>query len=680
MVIQWLALTGRYANSLRVQSTFHAGMGQQCFGWSHKKRVDACFLEREGVITFVQYHDRGSHQAKGPGGGRHQKSCPRWRPLDEPFKYLEETEMSDRLNRAYARAMTEGLQKHGYKITISYKVFSECEFFHGAVLDGTTETDLHKALSMYFPQQSLLKPKWLCDHQITIAEIWRRMISSTDLDGSFVVIKQGAYESKDDVISHLFGFCLQRDRPNPEDLGPFARKLAEKIIRAKLSRISGESEKGFIDRLNAQVTKYLAMRCEGPFTSLRKSFSVGDVCLSVQNLKWLIKYRNLKDVHIIHLIYYEERLWLTEFMRTCLQARHDLIAKGEKNSLRSSVLKIIANAYYGKLLLENSRYHSYTYTTGKSLLKNKRRINALDLTLMGAEKRNGKVDLIYMMRHSRENARIENSIQVGASILSNSRDIFYTHIYNLLDVLDPAKAEFSYCDTDSLFFLVAHENIRACVAADKLEHYDRIASSIFENVHSKTTNAGLFKVEGYFEIAKCRSVKNYIMIPFKESAAERVVKSKGLPRHIRDNMGVRHFSVYDHEEQQQQQQGGGGGCSASGSASGSARGLSEKEKLDRIDILNPKHTFFQTFSLFPTMSESVVIGLKRRKMANSINCKRIMLEVGNLCATTDTANYLCFCRVRLNTLCRFPKGAASGAGKMVFKQTEKRNLDFGFGN
>lgn len=71
----------------------------------------------------------------------------------------------------------------------------------------------------------------------------------------------------------------------------------------------------------------------------------------------------------------------------------------------------------------------------------------LQLTLLGANLRGGAdgyPELVYAATRGRDDAKIRNVIQMGASILSSSRVLFLGLLREMLRLLDPCKAQLCY--------------------------------------------------------------------------------------------------------------------------------------------------------------------------------------------------------------------------------------------
>ena len=112
------------------------------------------------------------------------------------------------------------------------------------------------------------------------------------------------------------------------------------------------------------------------------------------------------------------------------------------------------------------RFSSFPRTTVKtedSLVRKGLPENVMEMLLLGvvegAEGKESNCDLLFMLTAPDEDRESLNTAQLGATILGSSRVIFYQHILDLLNTLDPSKAELAYLDTDSLVWYVAGDDI-----------------------------------------------------------------------------------------------------------------------------------------------------------------------------------------------------------------------------
>ena len=156
--------------------------------------------------------------------------------------------------------------------------------------------------------------------------------------------------------------------------------------------------------------------------------------------------------------------------------RHDINQKfkltGEKDTLGSYNLKLLANAMYGFTMMEMPNYFKYTYALEENL-RHHHKIDQSKINLLSVvkAKKSGKPSFLYQLKYKLTDSLISNTLQVGATILGNSRVIFYDHIYKLLSFLNPRKAELCYMDTDSVFFFVSHDELDKCVKEDQIHDF-----------------------------------------------------------------------------------------------------------------------------------------------------------------------------------------------------------------
>ena len=584
-VVQYLSLV-RYPQALRIFSTFHAGEKQMVFGGSFKKRVDLTIVMEPGNLKVIQYHDSQSHLVDK---GAHTTSCKKYRQKNLDFDYA--TSISDDQNNRYAEHMTNNVS--GLKI--SYEVVNECEFFHGNPLkEAPKYNSPMEYLKKNFRNESVFKPTWLNGENITTDFILDKIINSDECENGFIVVEKGACENANDEVTKLFGFCLQRNSPDPQELGPDAYDLARNFVKKDMALRKGETEGEFYDRLTESAEKYMNKRVNATFTMTRKSFK-NDQCLPVSYFKWLVKNRNiLPSVKVLHYIHYEGRSYAQPFIYKLLQARHDLIISNKKKSLDAAIYKLLANSLYGQFMMEKNKYHTYTYATESHLRKNPPE-KATSVNLISAIPTKKSSYLYYHVKWLQSTAKITNLLQVGATILGYSRTIFYNQIYTILSLLDSKKAELCYIDTDSMALLVSSPQLRDCVKPGKEDIFDKQTKSMFINPHSEKTQAGRLKLEGYYQSAFFRCVKSYVLNPFPHLSDERIVKSKGIASVVRKQIPDKCFEVSPRK----------------------------RENVEN-DTSNQEDMFFQNMHLYPTMGEQIFLSIKRRKLSNPINCKRVM--------------------------------------------------------
>ena len=626
-VVQYLSLV-KYSKALRVFSQFHSGPGQLVFGKTLKRYKDLCVLTGEGKITFIQFHER-SHLVSDSS---HSSHC-RYNNANnnKRLEYNYETAIADEENIRYAKYLTEQIPE----LTIRYEIYNECDFFHGNSYCFKDKTVQYSSPKKYllgegYEKDCVFKPEWLNQSCMTQNFLIEKIMKTTECDNGFVVLEKGAKEEAEDLIAQQFAFCLQRHSPSIEDLGPQAYQLAQEIVEDKVLLREKENKDSpeYKERLDTAVIDYLKNRLKSNFTLTRKSYK-SDSALPVIFFKWLVDNRGiLNSTKIIHYIHYEAKDYLKDFIYKLLQDRHDLNIEKGPNNLGSNNLKVSANAGYGQYMMEKCRYHKFTYAYEESL-KTCPPTNASSINLLSAVKRNdSKVSFLYHLKYPLSNSSIRNLLQVGAMILGYSRVIFYNQILTLLNFLDPKKAELCYLDTDSVMFFLASANLKDCIKQGKESEFEKVSKNkLFVDPTSKYTQAGLMKMEGYYQAGFFKCIKNYVLIPFSHTNEERVTKSKGMARVIKDQLPKECFYVSDRKRLREEN-------ATSNDAEGN---LQKKRKLTKENL------FFQHYALHPTMGEQMVISRKRKVMPNSINCKRRMTEV-NLIQFTKN---LSFCLIYL---------------------------------
>ena len=287
-----------------VFSSAHAGPGQVCFGSSAHRRVDLFIVAPGGIWKIHQYHESSAHKNVG-----HDETCPKYEGVANT--YDRDTVQSDEFNKAYADYLTE----HTH-LKVSYEVHSECGYKHVSpnLLD-----------KMDGNKDYVLMPRWLRKQEtFTEEELLRLILQKDSPVGGFVVL-EGGREEIDDACSRTTGFCLQRSRPTPEELGPQALKAVLQNCPASV-----------VDK-RAWAKKRLEEKCKQPVTMLRKSFSPGLHYLSMRHFVFLYKERRLRGFKIRGVMHIEERDYLREFVEYCLQKRHDIGRAGLKGSLECMV-------------------------------------------------------------------------------------------------------------------------------------------------------------------------------------------------------------------------------------------------------------------------------------------------------------------------------------------------------
>jgi hypothetical protein len=254
----------------------------------------------------------------------------------------------DLLKEEYARAMT---RVDPDKICVTYAVVHECTLLHGAtppdpsqwnkLTRGSNRGKEHDSWDQYktvreylgaeFPEQSLLGTRL---QSFTQGEIVAKIMSSGlnaipgQEFGGFAVVTGGKEgdDCQDGVVPGSFGFCHQRTGLDEDQVGQFTK------MQAKMQ--CGDAETA------AKVIKKLAAQ-QG--TLSRTSFSEeGGEVLTLDYLRFLIRFRKFSGFRLRHLIVAKHKHWLSGFIDSMLQRRHEL--KNVPNSeLLSTLLKLVLN-------------------------------------------------------------------------------------------------------------------------------------------------------------------------------------------------------------------------------------------------------------------------------------------------------------------------------------------------
>ncbi len=106
-----------------------------------------------------------------------------------------------------------------------------------------------------------------------------------------------------------------------------------------------------------------------------------------------------------------------------------------------------------------------------------------------------EMELLYGLTERNSGARIKNLLQLSAGILSWSKVIFYDKIAWMLEVLDMAKAEIAYLDTDSVVVAAVSPNFEDCLLPHMRRKYEREKHRIFADPEAQLAPNGLLKEE-----------------------------------------------------------------------------------------------------------------------------------------------------------------------------------------
>ena len=159
-------------------------------------------------------------------------------------------------------------------------------------------------------------------------EILEKLMSTTDSEFSgFVVVKSGVEDERFDSGNEgHFGYVMQRCFVNKEELGSFTRFSAR-------MQCGGDRAKG---------DRYLDHILSKPMTMTRKSLHDRGECMTMNYLRFLIRERGFKNFKLLHMIVYDHRKYLSDFVIRLLQLRHDL-KKNKGSDLTCNTLKLLVS-------------------------------------------------------------------------------------------------------------------------------------------------------------------------------------------------------------------------------------------------------------------------------------------------------------------------------------------------
>lgn len=440
-------------------------LGQQVFGDTKARKVDAFVVLPGGRWKIYNYHEDAHFLGRKTRS--HSVGC-----LEEEGEECRERNWETQENDAFNQGLAKALTAAGV-IEVEYDFKSKCDYFHNHI-NGTpgpfNTTD----------PGFCLPPAWT-KKTMTHQELLDNVMSCTDL--GFVCLQNGS-ESVRDAAGAVTGFCLGRHKVTAAELGPEA--VALEAERRNLKRRSRESDEAFARRCRDSATAALNKRGGQGYTMLRRGYK--EICLPVNQFRWLVKERGLTGFKIKHYICYPGRMYLSEFMTSILQKRHELNLAGMKDSVMAHVFKLYLNGAYGYNLIQASDFTSHTFACESSLRKNaKYRSGIRSLTIAGYDSTRTNLEITYLVERDSGNRQNVNLCHVAGTILGWSRVTLYTGI---MDILNHVDCSLCYVDTDSIILEVGCDNLLDCVKPDKLSSFLACKNNIFEEPDSPLTQAG----------------------------------------------------------------------------------------------------------------------------------------------------------------------------------------------
>ena len=170
----------------------------------------------------------------------------------------------------------------------------------------------------------------------------------------------------------------------------------------------------------------------------------------------------------------------------------------------------------------------------------------MEMLLLGVVDGGGRdgCDMLFMLTAPDEDRESLNTAQLGATILGSSRVIFYQHILDLLNNLDPAKAELAYLDTDSLVWYVDGEDIADAVLPECRDRFESVvAPTIFGDPDGEKVPHSKLKLEGKFGQGLFRGMKSYYLMDEIGGDGSATVRARGVVRAVQAKMKPDHFRM-----------------------------------------------------------------------------------------------------------------------------------------
>ena len=102
---------------------------------------------------------------------------------------------------------------------------------------------------------------------------------------------------------------------------------------------------------------------------------------------------------------------------------------------------------------------------------------------------------MFLLTRKNDKGKLLNTHQISGCILGESKRIFYEHIRNLLEVLDPRKAEICYLDTDSIILATSELELEDCVERGLEGRYESLRPLLMVDETSPEHQTGKLKLE-----------------------------------------------------------------------------------------------------------------------------------------------------------------------------------------
>lgn len=141
-----------------------------------------------------------------------------------------------------------------------------------------------------------------------------------------------------------------------------------------------------------------------------------------------------------------------------------------------------------------------------------------DCTVLGVipstEKGQNGVEMLYLCTTNYSKKKSHSPFTFAASLLGNSKVLFFNHLMQLANMLSPDLAAPLYTgkgdssgetflaqanlvlDTDSIYLLCRRKKLEDCILPEKREEYERVKHTIFGSLEAEKSQAGLLISEG----------------------------------------------------------------------------------------------------------------------------------------------------------------------------------------
>lgn len=458
----------------RAVSAFHAGPPQWQMGQSRARRADLVLVlppadgeDGPVVLKVVNYHGFWHTQAwmglgladdvpgaglrgperRGPmvrreGHSAHFEWCRLYaedaaraeeRGMERPLgcQYNGDTADLDLFNAGYAEAMS-AVSPSKFKMT--YESLSRCQLYCG---NGPRENprEALRAAAAAGDESVVLPPTELAGiplyaDQVSSKKMLRSLLEAGPGLSGLVTLSGGVQGERRSTSSRLMAFLPQRFKPEPEELGEGALRLSRAAAAS-----TGETPEQYLRRFCDERSELTLCAY-----SFRKPTT-----MSLELLRYLVRYKGLKNFKIVHAALYACKPYCGEdLVKDLLEARHR--AKAAGNDLLSAVIKLLNNSLYGYSMVKSYDFTKVDVVGEKQLATKAHRDSVATLVaVVGPEpgKRKRGPRLFFLAEKGYE-GRSRSLTQIGASVLSQSKVNFFRALCKFLDCFPIDSVELLY--------------------------------------------------------------------------------------------------------------------------------------------------------------------------------------------------------------------------------------------